>query len=135
MKGDTHSSDMVILGGWQGDDPDVTWTFLVIGYWFKLLFGILGLVGSLLWILQTVLYVMISPPVSGFLNDLFIQLSGGAFGQFVAIILFGAFSLYLLLCTMAGSFKLGVTFLWFSVSPHPHQPSNLKLALLQVSKL
>lgn len=101
----------------QGDDPDVTWTFLVIGYWFKLLFGILGLVGSLLWILQTVLYVMINPPVSGFLNDLFIQLSGGAFGQFVAIILFGAFSLYLLLCTMAGSFKLGVTFLWFSIYP------------------
>lgn len=99
----------------QGDDPDITWTFQVINYWVKLGCGILGVIASILWILQVILYVMISPPVSGFLNDFFIMLGASAFGQIIAVILFGCFSLYLLLCTMAGSFKLGLNFVVFSV--------------------
>mmetsp|Transcript_2284 Transcript_2284/g.6699 ORF Transcript_2284/g.6699 Transcript_2284/m.6699 type:complete len:520 (-) Transcript_2284:178-1737(-) len=100
----------------QGDDPDVTWTFIVIKYWVKLFVGILGVVGSLLWIVQIILYVMISPPVTGFLNNLFLAMNSPA-GMFFAVVIFGAFSLYLLLCTMAGSFKLGITFVFFSLYP------------------
>jgi len=101
----------------QGDDPDVTWTFTVMSYWVKLAVGVLGVVGSLLWILQIILYVMITPPASGFLNDFFLMLSTSGVGTFVSIVIFGAFSLYLLLCTMAGSFKLGLTFVFFSLYP------------------
>lgn len=36
----------------QGEDPDYAWTVTVIGFWLKLLAGLVGGVLSLAWMLQ-----------------------------------------------------------------------------------
>jgi LMBR1 domain-containing protein 1 len=41
-------------------------------YWVKLVAGVLGVGITVTWVLQMILYVLISPPVSAFLNDMFI---------------------------------------------------------------
>jgi nitrate reductase NapE component len=48
------------LAAWlaQGEDPDYAWTVTVIGFWLKLLAGLVGAVLSVAWMLQ----VHTSPP-------------------------------------------------------------------------
>jgi LMBR1 domain-containing protein 1 len=83
--------------------------------WVKLFFGIISGILSFLWILHIVLFMMTSPPLTGFLNDYFIM-----FDQFFP--LFGTlsilmFSMYLLICVAKGCFKFGVRCFCFTLHP------------------
>lgn len=55
----------------QGEDPDYKWTLTVMGFWLKLFLGLVGIAISVTWLLQIILYILISPPVSPLLNTLF----------------------------------------------------------------
>lgn len=58
---------------WQSEDPDYRWVLTVMGFWLKLFGGLLGLALSICWVLQIILYILIDPPVSPLLNDVFIK--------------------------------------------------------------
>ena len=69
-----------------------------MGYWLKLLAGCVTLALTVCWILQVILYVLIDPPVSPFLNDAFIA-ANDVFALF-GTILFGIFVFYLQGCVI-----------------------------------
>jgi len=99
----------------QSTDPDTAWAFTVMGYYFKGLCGVLGAVVSLCWILHIVLYMFVSPPVTPFLNDLFVELDG-VFSLF-GTVAFAMFCFYLLCCVMKGNMTLGLNLIVFTVHP------------------
>jgi len=82
----------------QGEDPQAAWVLTVMGYWLKLLAGCVTLALTVCWILQVILYVLIDPPVSPFLNDAFIG-ANEVFALF-GTILFGIFVFYLQGCVI-----------------------------------
>eukprot|EP00854_Cymbomonas_tetramitiformis_P004051 gene4051-5024_t len=98
----------------QGDEPDAMWAFTVMNYFLKLVLGILATVVSLCWVLHIILYMLVDPPVSPFLNDLFIALDA-AFSLF-GTGSFALFCFYLICCaypmkpngTMMSSFLFNV---------------------------
>jgi hypothetical protein len=57
----------------QSEDPDYKWVLTVMGFWLKFFGGLLGLVLSICWILQIILYILIDPPVTPLLNEVFIK--------------------------------------------------------------
>lgn len=57
----------------QGEDPEYKWVLMVMKYWFLLFLGFICMGISITWILQIILYILISPPVSPFLNEMFIK--------------------------------------------------------------
>ena len=99
----------------QGEDPAATWVLVVMGYWLKLFAGVGALALTICWILQVILYVLIDPPVSPFLNDAFIS-ANNVFALF-GTILFGLFVFYLQGTVIKGNFKFGLNFLLFRVHP------------------
>ncbi|KAK3280837.1 hypothetical protein CYMTET_11340 [Cymbomonas tetramitiformis] len=99
----------------QGDEPDAMWAFTVMNYFLKLVLGILATVVSLCWVLHIILYMLVDPPVSPFLNDLFIALDA-AFSLF-GTGSFALFCFYLICCVMSGNARLGLSFLLFTAYP------------------
>lgn len=99
----------------QGEDPAASWVMTVMGYWLKLFAGVAALALTICWILQVILYVLIDPPVSPFLNDAFIA-ANDVFALF-GTILFGLFVFYLQGAVIKGNFKFGLNFLLFRVHP------------------
>lgn len=57
----------------QSEDPDYKWVLTVLGFWLMLFGGLLGLALSICWVLQIILYVLIDPPVTPLLNEVFIK--------------------------------------------------------------
>lgn len=57
----------------QSEDPDYKWVLTVMGFWLKFFGGLLGLAMSICWVLQIILYILIDPPVTPLLNDMFIK--------------------------------------------------------------
>lgn len=78
----------------QGSDPGYMWAMTVLGFWLKLAIGILGACLTTLWLLQVLLYIFIHPPISPFLNELFVRLDNifPLFGTFA----FALFCFYLI---------------------------------------
>ena len=70
------------------------WAMTVLGFWLKLAMGVVGAFLSLCWLLQIVLYVFLYPPISPFLNTIFVKLDGvfPLFGTFA----FAVFCFYLI---------------------------------------
>ena len=66
----------------------------VLSFWLKLAIGIIGACLTLLWLLQVLLYVFIYPPLSPFLNQVFVRLDSvfPLFGTFA----FALFCFYLI---------------------------------------
>lgn len=81
----------------------------------NLLLGILCTVLSVLWLLHMILFMLIEPVESQFLNALLIPLSNGF--NLLSIGLVGLFAGYLLVCVIVGLFKFGVRF--FCITLHP----------------
>eukprot|EP00555_Chaetoceros_dichaeta_P011545 CAMPEP_0198263320 /NCGR_PEP_ID=MMETSP1447-20131203/11680_1 /TAXON_ID=420782 /ORGANISM="Chaetoceros dichaeta, Strain CCMP1751" /LENGTH=546 /DNA_ID=CAMNT_0043951867 /DNA_START=139 /DNA_END=1779 /DNA_ORIENTATION=- len=83
--------------------------------YFSLVFGVLGVVLSLAWVIQICIGVLPNEPLTPFLNgylrwfDRFFPL----FGVLSVAIL----SLYLLLCALKGAFKFGLNFVIFQLHP------------------
>ncbi len=60
----------------QGKDPGYAWAVTVIMFYLKALGGLIGTVLSICWMVQVVLYMFAYPPISPFLNSLFMTLDG-----------------------------------------------------------
>nr|AFA52586.1 hypothetical protein [Vaucheria litorea] len=82
---------------------------------FWLCVGIVSAIIGLLWILHMILYMLIDPPATNFLNEYF-----NWFDQWFP--LFGTvsvaiFSAYLLAAAIKGCFKFGLRIVWFTLHP------------------
>ena len=60
----------------QGEDPSYMWVLIVLGYWLRLVLGIISVLLSSAWLLQVLLYILLSPPLYPFLNIVFKVLDG-----------------------------------------------------------
>ncbi|GAB2265720.1 hypothetical protein Dimus_000758 [Dionaea muscipula] len=99
----------------QGEKAETAWALTVLGYLAKLILGILGLIVSVAWIAQIVIYLMIKPPVSPFLNWVFIKLDNvwGLLGT----VAFAFFCFYLLVAVVAGAMMLGLRLVFITIHP------------------
>lgn len=61
---------------------------------------------SILWVLHVIIYEVLVPPPTGFLNVMFIGLDN-AFGLF-GTVAYAIFAFYLLLAVIKGNFKFGM---------------------------
>ncbi|KAJ9694979.1 hypothetical protein PVL29_010456 [Vitis rotundifolia] len=99
----------------QGEKAETTWALTVLGYLAKLVLGILGLIVSVAWIAHIVIYLLIDPPLSPFLNEVFIKLDDvwGLLGTAA----FAFFCFYLLLAVIAGAMMLGLRLVFITIHP------------------
>ncbi|KAL2902119.1 hypothetical protein RDABS01_000543 [Bienertia sinuspersici] len=99
----------------QGDKAETAWAFTVLGYLAKLVLGILGLIVSVAWIVHIVIYLIIRPPFSPFLNYVFIKLDDvwGLLGTAA----FAFFCFYLLVAVVAGATMLGLKLVFVTIHP------------------
>ncbi|TVU12868.1 hypothetical protein EJB05_46534, partial [Eragrostis curvula] len=99
----------------QGEKAEATWAFTVLGYIGKLIFGVVGLIISIAWVAHIVIYLLIDPPLSSFLNEVFIKLDGvwGLLGTAA----FAFFCFYLLLAVIAGEMMLGLKLVFITIHP------------------
>ncbi|KAM0952864.1 putative LMBR1-like membrane protein [Dioscorea sansibarensis] len=99
----------------QGEQAESAWILTVLGYMGKLVLGTLGAIVSVAWIAHIVIYLLIDPPLSPFLNEAFIQLDGiwGLLGTAA----FALFCFYLLLAVIAGEMMLGLQFVFITLHP------------------
>jgi LMBR1 domain-containing protein 1 len=99
----------------QGEKAETNWALTVLGYLFKLVLGVFGLIVSVAWIVHIVIYLLIKPPVSSFLNEIFIKLDDiwGLLGTAA----FAFFCFYLLLSVIAGAMMLGLRLVFITIHP------------------
>ena len=99
----------------QGEKAETTWALTVLGYLAKLVFGILGLIVSVAWIAHIIIYLLVDPPLSPFLNEVFIKLDDiwGLLGTAA----FAFFCFYLLLAVIAGATMLGLRLVFITIHP------------------
>lgn len=99
----------------QGDKAETAWAFTVLGYLAKLILGILGLIVTVAWIAHIVIYLIIRPPLSPFLNYIFIKLDDvwGLLGTAA----FAFFCFYLLVAVVAGATLLGLKLVFVTIHP------------------
>ncbi|CAJ2670740.1 LIMR family protein At5g01460-like [Trifolium pratense] len=99
----------------QGEKAETTWALTVLGYLANLVFGILGLIVSVAWIAHIIIYLLINPPLSPFLNEVFIKLDDiwGLLGTAA----FAFFCFYLLLAVIAGATMLGLRLVFITIHP------------------
>ncbi|KAG9134137.1 hypothetical protein Leryth_004832 [Lithospermum erythrorhizon] len=99
----------------QGEKAEATWAMTVLGYLAKLVLGILGLIVSVAWIVHIIIYLLIDPPLSPFLNEVFIKLDN-AWGL-LGTAAFAFFCFYLLLAVIAGEMMLGMKLVFITIHP------------------
>ncbi|KAJ8448334.1 hypothetical protein Cgig2_021962 [Carnegiea gigantea] len=110
------------------EKAETAWALTVLGYLAKLILGILGLIVSVAWIAHIVIYLIIRPPLSPFLNFVFTKLDSVwgefAYAQITFIILrllgtaaFAFFCFYLLCAVVAGSTMLGLRLVFITIHP------------------
>ncbi|XAR68818.1 hypothetical protein NMG60_11000190 [Bertholletia excelsa] len=99
----------------QGEQAETAWAMTVIGYMIKLVLGIIGLIVSVLWIIHIVIYLFMKPPLSPFLNEVFIKLDDvwGLLGTSA----FALFCFYLLVAVIAGATMLGMRLVFITIHP------------------
>lgn len=99
----------------QGEKAETAWAMTVLGYLAKLILGILGLIVSVAWVAHIVIYLLIDPPLSSFLNEVFVKLDDiwGLLGTAA----FAFFCFYLLLAVIAGAMMLGLKLVFVTIHP------------------
>ncbi|XP_076896816.1 LIMR family protein At5g01460-like [Bidens hawaiensis] len=99
----------------QGEKAEATWAMTVLGYLAKLILGVFGLIVSIAWVAHIVIYLLIDPPLSPFLNEVFIKLDDiwGLLGTAA----FAFFCFYLLLAVIAGAMMLGLRLVFITIHP------------------
>lgn len=101
----------------QGDDPDREWTMFVIGQYVSLIYGILGALVSICWIVQIYFYCIADTPQLLGLNRVFVMKDDqNFFLSFFSLVLLAFFSFHLTLCCNQGLFSLGMFFPCLPVS-------------------
>ncbi|EFJ25674.1 hypothetical protein SELMODRAFT_413555 [Selaginella moellendorffii] len=84
----------------QGEKADTSWAVTVLFYLAKLVFGILGLALSIIWLLHIIVFMLVNPPAFPFLNQVFIQLDS-AWGL-LGTTAFAIFCYYLVMSVISG---------------------------------
>ncbi|OIW01182.1 hypothetical protein TanjilG_10343 [Lupinus angustifolius] len=99
----------------QGEKAETSWALTVLGYLAKLVLGILGLIVSVAWVAHIIIYLLVDPPLSPFLNEVFIKLDNvwGLLGTAA----FAFFCFYLLLAVIAGAMMLGLRLVFITIHP------------------
>ncbi|KAJ4898288.1 LIMR family protein [Raphanus sativus] len=99
----------------QGEKAETAWAFTVLGYLAKFILGIIGLIVSVAWIAHIIIYLLVDPPLSPFLNEVFIKLDDvwGLLGTAA----FAFFCFYLLLAVIAGAMMLGLKLVFITIHP------------------
>ncbi|XP_042416409.1 LIMR family protein Os06g0128200-like [Zingiber officinale] len=99
----------------QGEQAESLWALTVLGYIGKLVLGIVGLIVSVAWVAHIVIYLLINPPLSPFLNGVFVKLDSvwGLLGTAA----FAFFCFYLLLAVIAGETMLGLKLVFITIHP------------------
>ncbi|XP_010253885.1 PREDICTED: LIMR family protein At5g01460 [Nelumbo nucifera] len=99
----------------QGEQAETAWALTVLGYLAKLVLGVIGLIVSIAWVVHIVIYLLVDPPLSPFLNEVFIKLDGiwGLLGTAA----FAFFCFYLLLAVIAGAMMLGLRLVFITIHP------------------
>ncbi|KZV50640.1 LIMR family protein [Dorcoceras hygrometricum] len=99
----------------QGEKAEASWALTVLGYLAKLVLGVLGLIVSVAWVAHIVIYLLIDPPLSPFLNEVFIKLDDvwGLLGTAA----FAFFCFYLLLSVVSGAMMLGMKLVFITIHP------------------
>mmetsp|Transcript_48627 Transcript_48627/g.126147 ORF Transcript_48627/g.126147 Transcript_48627/m.126147 type:complete len:521 (-) Transcript_48627:3731-5293(-) len=85
---------------------------------FSLVFGILAIILSLSWLGQIVLYMVVDPPVTDYMNIIFQEMN--KVFSLLSTITVALFIFYLLWCVLKGQMKIGMRI--FLVSIHPMAP-------------
>jgi len=99
----------------QGETRESMWMLSVLGYWLQLFLGIVCSGLSVLWVVHIVLYILIKPPPSTFLNAFFQYLD--KVWSLLGTIFFAIFCFYLIFCVIKGNTRLGLKFLLVSLYP------------------
>ncbi|WZY83557.1 hypothetical protein YC2023_029941 [Brassica napus] len=99
----------------QGEKAETAWAFTVLGYLAKFILGIIGLIVSIAWVAHIIIYLLVDPPLSPFLNEVFIKLDDvwGLLGTAA----FAFFCFYLLLAVIAGAMMLGLKLVFITIHP------------------
>ncbi|XP_073297925.1 LIMR family protein At5g01460-like [Primulina huaijiensis] len=99
----------------QGEKAEASWAMTVLGYLAKLVFGVIGLIVSVAWVAHIVIYLLIDPPLSSLLNEVFIKLDDiwGLLGT----VAFAFFCFYLLVAVIAGEMMLGMKLVFITIHP------------------
>ncbi|KAK1307216.1 LIMR family protein [Acorus calamus] len=99
----------------QGEKAETAWALTVLGYLAKLVLGVVGLIVSVAWVAHIVIYLLIDPPLSPFLNEVFIKLDDvwGLLGTAA----FAFFCFYLLLAVIAGAVMVGMRLVFVTIHP------------------
>ncbi|XP_021906277.1 LIMR family protein At5g01460 [Carica papaya] len=99
----------------QGEKAETAWALTVLGYLAKLVLGILGLIVSVAWVAHIIIYLLVDPPLSPLLNEVFIKLDDvwGLLGTAA----FAFFCFYLLLAVIAGAMMLGLRLVFITIHP------------------
>ncbi|PIA32223.1 hypothetical protein AQUCO_04500075v1 [Aquilegia coerulea] len=99
----------------QGEKAETAWALTIIGYLANLILGVLGLIVSVAWVAHIIIYLLIDPPLSAFLNEIFIKLDDiwGLFGTAA----FAFFCFYLLIAVIAGAMMLGLRLVFITIHP------------------
>lgn len=97
----------------------------------KLLFGLIGGLLSLLWLLQIILFMMGDPPIDPFLNSYFMWFDKWfpLFGTLSVLV----FTMYLLACVAKGCFKFGVRCFCFALHPMAYGGTMMNSFLFNLS--
>lgn len=99
--------------------------------YLKLLAGILFSAVSIMWLMQICLYMLPSPSISPLLNTYF-TLFDSWFPIF-GVLSFALFSLYLMMCTIKGAFRIGLSFLCIKIYPMVWNGTYVDAFLFNVS--
>eukprot|EP00803_Ostreobium_quekettii_P000895 evm.model.scf_53EXC.5 EVM.evm.TU.scf_53EXC.5 scf_53EXC:48199-49798(+) len=86
-----------------------------MSFFLRLLLGVVGAAVSIAWVLHIVLYMLVRPPATPFLNDLFVELDS-AF-PLIGVAAFSLFCFYMIAVTVSGHVKLGLDFGAFDLYP------------------
>eukprot|EP01115_Flamella_aegyptia_P014866 TRINITY_DN8753_c0_g1_i1.p1 TRINITY_DN8753_c0_g1~~TRINITY_DN8753_c0_g1_i1.p1 ORF type:complete len:487 (+),score=146.87 TRINITY_DN8753_c0_g1_i1:127-1587(+) len=94
---------------------------VILWGWAQLPLGFGAAILSIMWVLHVIIYEVLRPPPTSFLNVMFIELDS-AFGLF-GTVAYAVFAFYLLLCVIKGNFKFGLR-IPFIFSIHPMKPKE-----------
>ncbi|KMZ58359.1 LMBR1-like membrane protein [Zostera marina] len=99
----------------QGEEAETSWAITVLGYLAKFVLGILGFIVSVAWVAHIIIYLLIDPPLSPFLNEVFVKLDDvwGLIGTAA----FAFFCFYLLLAVIAGAMLIGLRLVFITIHP------------------
>lgn len=101
--------------------------------YLKFAAGLLFFCVSVMWIMQICLFMLPSPPLSLLLNTYFVLFD--SWFPIFGVLSFALFSLYLMMCTIKGSFRIGLSFLCIKIYPMAPNNTYIDAFLFNVSMI